>query len=42
MTRFARSIVLAFDADGAGRAAADRFYAWERTHDIDNNLRCRR
>jgi DNA primase len=35
MTRFAPRIILAFDADGAGKAAADRFYDWERTHDIE-------
>jgi len=35
MTRFASRVVLAFDADGAGQAAADRFYEWERTHDIE-------
>ncbi len=35
MTRFANKLVLAFDADGAGRAAADRFYSWERSHDIE-------
>lgn len=35
MTRFAQKVVLAFDADGAGKAAADRFYEWERSHDIE-------
>jgi DNA primase len=35
LTRFARRIVLAYDADGAGRAAADRVYAWERRHEVD-------
>ena len=35
MTRFAQKVILAFDADGAGKAAADRFYEWERTHDIE-------
>lgn len=34
MKRFANRIVLAFDADGAGRAAADRFYEWERAFDV--------
>ena len=29
MGRFASHIVLAFDADGAGQAAAERVYAWE-------------
>jgi DNA primase len=32
---FARRVVLAFDADSAGQNAADRFYAWERKHDLD-------
>ena len=27
--RFAKRVVLAFDADGAGQAAAERVYAWE-------------
>jgi DNA primase len=31
----ARRMVLAFDADGAGQAAADRFYQWEREHDLE-------
>ena len=31
----ARRMVLAFDADGAGRAAAERFYQWEREHDLE-------
>ena len=35
LTNFARRIVLAYDADGAGQAAADRFYGWERAFDID-------
>lgn len=35
LRKFARRIVLAFDPDAAGRAAADRVYAWEHTHDID-------
>jgi DNA primase len=36
LTRFAaRRLVLAFDADAAGQAAAERFYAWEREHDIE-------
>jgi len=29
MGRFASRVVLAFDADGAGQAAAERVYAWE-------------
>jgi DNA primase len=32
---FARRLVLAFDADAAGQNAAERFYEWERAHDID-------
>jgi DNA primase len=32
---FARRVVLAFDADAAGQNAADRFFAWERTYDLD-------
>ena len=35
LRKFARGMVLAFDPDTAGKAAADRVYAWERTHDID-------
>jgi DNA primase len=36
LTRFAaRRLVLAFDADGAGQAAAERFYRWEREHDVE-------
>jgi len=31
----ARRLVLAFDADGAGQAAAERFYQWERKHDLE-------
>ena len=31
----ARRLVLAFDADGAGWAAAERFYQWERQHDLE-------
>ena len=34
LKRFSNRIVLAFDADAAGQAAADRFYEWERTHDV--------
>lgn len=33
--RFANRLVLAYDADEAGRSAADRVYAWERSHDIE-------
>ena len=35
LRRFARRIVLAFDADTAGQAAADRFYQWESQFDLD-------
>jgi DNA primase len=35
LRKFARRILLAFDPDSAGKAAADRVYAWERSHDID-------
>ncbi|MDQ3146601.1 MAG: DNA primase, partial [Actinomycetota bacterium] len=35
LRNFARRIVLAFDADGAGQSAADRFYEWERRYEID-------
>jgi DNA primase len=35
LTRFARRVVLAFDPDAAGQAAAERFYEWERRHEID-------
>jgi DNA primase len=32
---FTRRIVLAYDADAAGQAAAERFYQWERHYDLD-------
>ncbi len=35
LRRFARRVVLAFDADSAGQNAAARFYEWERAHDLD-------
>lgn len=35
LRKFARRIVLAFDADSAGQAAADRFYQWEDKFDLD-------
>lgn len=35
LRRFARRLLLAFDPDTAGQAAADRVYAWERAHDLD-------
>ncbi len=35
LKNFAKRVVLAYDADIAGRAAAARFYEWERRHDLD-------
>jgi DNA primase len=35
LRNFARRVVLAFDADGAGQSAAGRFYEWERRHEVD-------
>jgi DNA primase len=35
LTNFARRIVLAYDADSAGQAAAERFYEWERKFQVD-------
>ncbi len=35
LTKYARRIVLAYDADAAGQSAADRFYAWEQRFDAD-------
>jgi DNA primase len=35
LRKFARRVVLAFDADAAGQAAAERFYAWEHTLGLD-------
>jgi DNA primase len=35
LRRFAGRVVLAFDADAAGAAAADRFYEWERRYDME-------
>jgi DNA primase len=35
MKRFAHRIVLAFDADAAGQAAAARVYEWERKFEVD-------
>jgi DNA primase len=32
---FARRVVLAFDADAAGQHAAERFYQWEKAHNVD-------
>jgi len=34
LRRYARTLVLSFDADAAGQAAAERFYQWERDHDL--------
>ncbi|MGQ0833182.1 MAG: DNA primase [Microthrixaceae bacterium] len=35
LRRYARRLVLAFDADAAGQSAAERFYQWERDHDLE-------
>jgi DNA primase len=35
LRKFARRVVLAFDADAAGQNAAARFYQWERELDLD-------
>jgi len=35
LKNFARRLVLAYDADAAGQAAAERVYEWERRFDID-------
>jgi DNA primase len=35
LRRFARRVVLAFDADAAGQNAAARFYQWERELELD-------
>ena len=35
LKRFGRRIVLAFDADAAGQAAAERIYEWERSLEVD-------
>ena len=35
LKRFADTLVLAFDADAAGQAAAERVYEWERRHDLE-------
>ncbi len=35
LKRFASRVVLAFDPDAAGQAAAERVYEWEREHTID-------
>jgi DNA primase len=35
LKNFARRMVLAYDADAAGQAAAERVYEWERRYEID-------
>ena len=35
LRRFARRVILAFDADTAGQNAAARFYEWEKAHGLD-------
>jgi DNA primase len=35
IARFAKRVILAFDADTAGQSAASRFYEWERQHDLE-------
>ena len=35
LKRFARRVVLAFDADAAGQGAADRFYEWEKKYEVE-------
>jgi DNA primase len=35
LSRFAKRIVLAFDADAAGHGAADRFAAWEQRYELE-------
>lgn len=35
LSRFGRRVVLAFDADRAGEAAAARVYEWERRHEVE-------
>ncbi len=35
LRRYAKRMVLSFDADSAGQAAAERFYQWERDHDLE-------
>ena len=34
LKRYANNVVLAFDADAAGLAAAERFYEWERAYEL--------
>jgi DNA primase len=35
LKNFARRVVLAYDADAAGQAAAERFYEWEQRYEVD-------
>jgi DNA primase len=35
LSRFAKRLVLAFDADSAGESAAARFYEWEKRHELE-------
>jgi DNA primase len=35
LKNFARRVVLAYDADAAGQAAAERYYEWERRFEVD-------
>lgn len=35
LTRFARRIVLAYDADAAGQGAAEQYYDWEQRFEVD-------
>jgi len=35
LKNFARRVVLAYDADAAGQAAAERFYEWEKRYEVD-------
>jgi DNA primase len=35
LRRFAKRIVLGFDADAAGQGAAEKFYEWEQKHELD-------
>jgi DNA primase len=35
LSRFAKRIVLAFDADAAGQGAADKFAAWEKRYELE-------
>src|SRR5699024_7040560 len=35
LQRFAPRLVLAFDPDAAGQAAAERVYEWEKKHEVE-------